>query len=133
MVPVNKKFFCSKFGYIRLFLGELQPLNLQQIARKSPLIPKKTSLLFFLLFSLAELSEQHQRVMGILQSKLEQSHKDQMYDVTARLLVESAIRVETTRLQTEEDWRERLEGTKSQLEDRLAEMEETIEQVLLKE
>ena len=72
-------------------------------------------------------------MMGILQSKLEQSHKDQMYDVTARLLVESAIRVETTRLQIEEDWRERLEETKSQLEDRLAEMEETIEQVLLKQ
>ena len=67
--------------------------------------------------------------MGILKSRLEQSHQDEIYDVTARLLVESAIKVESTRLQTEEEWRERLNQTQSDLEDKLTALDEIIHQV----
>ena len=75
------------------------------------------------------MNEQHQHVMGILKSRLEQSHQDEIYDVTARLLVESAIKVESTRLQTEEEWRERLNQTQSDLEDKLTALDEIIHQV----
>lgn len=82
---------------------------------------------FFL--SLVELSDRHREVMGAVKSQLENSHHDEMNELTASFLAETAIKVETTRLETENEWQEKVEAMKQEHEEVIREMTEKLSQV----
>ena len=60
--------------------------------------------------------------MGAVKSQLETSHQDELNELTASFLAETAIKVETTRLETEHEWQEKLEATKQKYEEELQTM-----------
>ena len=50
--------------------------------------------------------------MGAVQLQLETSHHDELNELTASFLAETAIKVETARLETEHDWQQKLDEMK---------------------
>ena len=44
-----------------------------------------------------------------IKNRLDQTHQDQLNDVTARLMAEAAIKVESVRLEVEDEWREKVD------------------------
>lgn len=69
-----------------------------------------------LLYLVSDLDSRHREVMGAVKSQLETSHQDELNDITARYLAETAIKVETTRLETEQEWQEKLNELKEKYE-----------------
>lgn len=67
--------------------------------------------------------------MGAVKSQLETSHQEDLNDLTARYLAETAIKVETTRLETEHEWQEKLNEMKEKHELELQTMGEKLSQV----
>ena len=67
--------------------------------------------------------------MGAVKSQLETSHQEDLNDLTARYLAETAIKVETTRLETEHEWQEKLDEMKEKHELELQTMSEKLSQV----
>ena len=67
--------------------------------------------------------------MGAVKSQLETSHQEDLNDLTARFLAETAIKVETTRLETEQDWQVKLDEMKQNHEIELQTMAEKLTQV----
>lgn len=67
--------------------------------------------------------------MGAVKSQLENSHQDEMNELTASFLAETAIKVETTRLETENEWQEKVEAMKQEHEEVIREMTEKLSQV----
>lgn len=82
------------------------------------------SLYFFL-----DLDDRHHEVMGAVKSQLETSHQDDLNELTASFLAETAIKVETTRLETEHEWQEKLGEMKEKHELELQTMTEKLTQV----
>ena len=64
---------------------------------------------FFFSFYREDLDQRHQEVMGAVQLQLETSHHDELNELTASFLAETAIKVETARLETEHDWQQKLD------------------------
>ena len=85
----------------------------------------------FLFFSL-ELSDRHHEVMGAVKSQLETSHEEELNEITAKFLAETAIKVETARLETEHEWQEKLDAIKQKHEVELQEMTEKLTQVSIR-
>ena len=81
----------------------------------------------FLLF--AELSERHSGVMEAVKTQLETSHQDELNELTASFLAETAIKVESTRLETETEFQEKLDAMKRTHEEELQLMTEKFKQV----
>lgn len=67
--------------------------------------------------------------MGAVKSQLENFHQDEMNELTASFLAETAIKVETTRLETENEWQEKVEAMKQEHEEVIREMTEKLSQV----
>ena len=83
-----------------------------------------------LLFSfLSDLNSRHREVMGAVKSQLENSNEEDLNELTARYLAETAIKVETTRLETEHEWQEKLNELKEKHELELQTMAEKMTQV----
>ena len=80
-------------------------------------------------FFLSDLNTRHREVMGAVKSQLETSHQEDLNDLTARYLAETAIKVETTRLETEHEWQEKLDEMKEKHELELQAMTEKLSQV----
>lgn len=76
-----------------------------------------------------DLNNRHHEVMGAVKSQLETSHQEDLNDLTARYLAETAIKVETTRLETEHEWQEKLDAMKEKHELELKTMAEKLTQV----
>lgn len=85
------------------------------------------SCLPFLFFT--ELSERHSGVMETVKTQLETSHQDELNEVTARFLAETAIKVESTRLETETEFQEKLDAMKRTHEEELQLMTEKLKRV----
>ena len=85
------------------------------------------SCLPFLFFT--ELSERHSGVMEAVKTQLETSHQDELNEVTARFLAETAIKVESTRLETETEFQEKLDAMKRTHEEELQLMTEKLKRV----
>lgn len=64
----------------------------------------------------SDLDSCHREVMGAVKSQLETSHQEELNDITARYLAETAIKVETTRMETEHEWQEKLNEMKDKYE-----------------
>ena len=82
-----------------------------------------------LLYLVSDLDSRHREVMGAVKSQLETSHQDELNDITARYLAETAIKVETTRLETEQEWQEKLNEMKEKYELELKTTAEKLTQV----
>ena len=82
----------------------------------------------FLLF-LLELSESHRDVMGAVKAQLETTHQDELNEVTASFLAETAIKVESARLETETEYQEKLDAMKRKHEEELQAMTEKLTEV----
>lgn len=67
--------------------------------------------------------------MGAVKSHLETTHQDELNELTASFLAETAIKVETARLETENEWQEKLEAMKQKHDLELQEMKEKLTQV----
>ena len=76
-----------------------------------------------------ELSQRHHEVMGAVKSQLETSHQEDLNELTASFLAETAIKVESARLETENEWQEKLEAIKQKHEEEVQEMTEKMVQV----
>lgn len=87
------------------------------------------SILFYSLHFFLDLNERHHEVMGAVKSQLETSHQDDLNALTASFLAETAIKVETTRLETEQEWQEKLNEMKEKHELELQTMTEKLTQV----
>lgn len=64
-----------------------------------------------------------------MKSQLETSHQDELNELTASFLAETAIKVETTRLETENEWQEKLHEMKEKHELELQTVTEKLKQV----
>ena len=82
-----------------------------------------------LLYFVLDLNSCHREVMGAVKSQLETSHQEDLNDITARYLAETAIKVETTRLETEHEWQEKFDEMKEKHELELKTMAEKLTQV----
>lgn len=67
--------------------------------------------------------------MGAVKSQLETSHQEELNELTASFLAETAIKVESARLETENEWLEKLEATKQKYEEEIQEVTEKMIQV----
>ena len=54
--------------------------------------------------------------MGAVKSQLENSHEDELRGVAARYLADTAIKVETARLEAEQEWQQKLQKMKQDYE-----------------
>lgn len=81
------------------------------------------------LYFLSDLNTRHREVMGAVKSQLETSHQEDLNDLTAKYLAETAIKVETTRLETEHEWQGKLDEMKEKHELELQTMSEKLSQV----
>ena len=77
----------------------------------------------------SDLNDRHHEVMGAVKSHLETTHQDELNELTASFLAEMAIKVETARLETENEWQEKLEAMKQKHDLELQEMKEKLTQV----
>ncbi len=87
------------------------------------------STLFYPLHFFLDLDERHHEVMGAVKSQLETSHQEDLNELTASFLAETAIKVETIRLETEQEWQEKLDELKEKHELELQTMAEKLTQV----
>ena len=121
-------------GFIYLFIAA----KLSQILVTNPLGPcslKKTRKGALLLTGVCflsrfpELSERHQQILSAIKRRLDQAHQDEVNDVTARLMAETAIKVESVRLETEDEWREKLDRLNTEHQKELQTMTDRTKQV----
>lgn len=82
---------------------------------------------FFCSFS--DLSDRHREVMGAVKSQLESSHQEELNELTASFLADSAIKVESARLETEQEWQEKLDSMKQKHEENIQALTEKLTQV----
>ena len=67
--------------------------------------------------------------MGAVKSQLESSHQEELNELTASFLADSAIKVESARLETEHEWQEKLDSMKQKLEEDVQALNEKLSQV----
>ena len=67
--------------------------------------------------------------MGAVKSQLESSHQEELNELTASFLVDSAIKVESARLETEHEWQEKLDSVKKKHEEDVQALTEKLSQV----
>ena len=79
--------------------------------------------------SFSDLSDRHREVMGAVKSQLESSHQEELNELTASFLADSAIKVESARLETEHEWQEKLDSMKQKHEEDVQALNEKLSQV----
>lgn len=67
--------------------------------------------------------------MGAVKSQLESSHQEELNELTASFLADSAIKVESARLETEHEWQEKLDSMKQKYEEDVQALNEKLSQV----
>ena len=67
--------------------------------------------------------------MGAVKSQLESSHQEELNELTASFLADSAIKVESARLETEHEWQEKLDSMKRKHEEDVQALNEKLSQV----
>lgn len=67
--------------------------------------------------------------MGAVKSQLESSHQEELNELTASFLADSAIKVESARLETEHEWQEKLDSVKKKHEEDVQALTEKLSQV----
>ena len=67
--------------------------------------------------------------MGAVKSQLESSHQEELNELTASFLADSAIKVESARLETEHEWQEKLDSMKQKYEEDVQALTEKLSQV----
>lgn len=79
--------------------------------------------------SFSDLSDRHREVMGAVKSQLESSHQEELNELTASFLADSAIKVESARLETEHEWQEKLDSVKKKHKEDVQALTEKLSQV----
>ena len=67
--------------------------------------------------------------MGAVKSQLESSHQEELNELTASFLADSAIKIESARLETEHEWQEKLDSVKKKHEEDVQALTEKLSQV----